>query len=199
LNYDLGYKSFALYYEIPENDAKYIINKYHNAYPGVRQTFHAHVRKQLSKNRTLTNLMGRRTKFLNHWDNKLFKEAYSCIPQGTCGDLINERGLEYIYYNQELFPNIQLLTQVHDSVGFQMPLSDSWIDHARQLNLIKQSLETPLAWRIREFVVPVDLTIGLNMGEVNEISHGDWPSTHTELAQMLEANYVQLMNKGDQA
>ena len=195
LNYDLGYKSFALYYEIPENDAKYIIEKYHTAYPGVRQTFHAHVRRQLSKDRTLTNLLGRRTRFLGRWEHKLFKEAYSCIPQGTCGDLINERGLEYIYYNQELFPNMQLLTQVHDSVGFQLPLNDSWLDHAHQLNLIKRSLETPLSWRVRDFVVPVDLTIGLNMGEVVEIGHKKWPDTNIKLAQMLEENYVQLLNK----
>ena len=46
LNYDLGYKSFALYYELPEREAKAIVERYHQAYPGVRQTFHAEVRKQ---------------------------------------------------------------------------------------------------------------------------------------------------------
>ena len=197
LNYDLGYKTFALYYELPENDAKLIINKYHAAYPGVRTRFHAHVRRQLSKNRTLTNLLGRRTRFLGRWDDKLFKEAYSCIPQGTCGDLINERGLEYIYYNQDLFPNMQLLTQVHDSVGFQLPLNEGWRAHAEQLTLIKRSLETPLQWRMKNFVVPVDLTIGLNMGETFDISHGDWPDDSEKLAVMLEANYVQLLNEGN--
>ena len=197
LNYDLGYKSFALYYELPENEAKLIIDKYHNAYPGVRQTFHAYVRRQLSETRTLTNLLGRRTRFLGRWDDSLFKEAYSCIPQGTCGDLINERGLNYIYYNPQLFAHVELLTQVHDSVGFQIPLSVGWHYHAHVLNLIKQSLETPLEWHGREFVVPVDLSVGLNMGEVVELKHSKWPANDVSLAAKLESCYVQILNKGE--
>ena len=197
LNYDLGYKSFALYYELPENQAKVIIEKYHSAYPGVRQNFHSHVRKQIAKNRTLTNLMGRNTRFLGRRDDKLFKEAYACIPQGTCGDLINERGLEYIYYNPDKFLHVDLLTQVHDSVGFQIPISLGWMEHARILNDIKRSLETPLTWRVQEFVVPVDLSMGLNMGEVEEISHKNWPSSEKLLAEELKSCYVQKLNKGE--
>jgi len=135
---------------------------------------------------------------MGRWDDALFKEAYACIPQGTCGDLINERGVEYIYYNQHLFPQAQLLTQVHDSVGFQLPLNLPWLDHARQLNLIKRSLETPLKWRVREFVVPVDLSIGWNMGEVIEIPHTKWPSSDESLAEML-SNCVQKLNKGEES
>jgi len=196
LNYDLGYKSFALYYELLENQAKTIVEKYHAAYPGVRTNFHAHVRKQLATNRTLTNLLGRKTTFLGRRDDKLYKEAYSCIPQGTCGDLINERGLEYIYYNPDKFLQVDLLTQVHDSVGFQIPLSLGWMEHARLLNDIKRSLETPLRWGIREFVVPCDLSIGLNMGDVEELSHDDWPASEKLLAEELRSIYVQKLNKG---
>ena len=197
LNYDLGYKSFALYYELPEKQAKTIVEKYHAAYPGVRTTFHAHVRKQLATNRTLTNLLGRKTTFLGRRDDKLYKEAYSCIPQGTCGDLINERGLEYIYYNPDKFRRVDLLTQVHDSVGFQIPISLGWLEHARLLNDIKWSLEQPLSWRVREFVTPVDLSIGLNMGEVVELSHKQWPESDEALAAELETIYVQKLNKAE--
>jgi len=194
LNYDLGYKSFALYYELPENQAKVIIEKYHSAYPGVRQNFHSHVRKQIATNRTLTNLMGRNTRFLGRRDDKLFKEAYACIPQGTCGDLINERGLEYIYYNPDKFLHVDLLTQVHDSVGFQIPINLGWMEHARILNDIKRSLETPLTWRVQEFVVPVDLSMGLNMGEVEELSHKNWPASEKLLAEELKTCFVQKLN-----
>jgi uracil-DNA glycosylase family 4 len=196
LNYDLGYKTFALYYELPENEAKAIIERYHMAYPGVRLNFHGYVRRQLAENRMLTNLMGRRTRFLGRWDDKLFKEAYSCIPQGTCGDVINERGINYIYYNQQLFDQVDLLTQVHDSVGFQIPLSVPWSEHARMLNLVKSSLETPLCWHDREFVIPADLSMGLNMGEVVELGHKKWPQTESELASWLAETYGQKLNKG---
>jgi len=163
LNYDLGYKSFSFVCEIPESQGKWIVERYHLAYPGIRQSYHAGVKKQLLVNRTLTNLMGRKTLFLGEWGDKLWKAAYSCIPQGTTGDKINEHGLIYIYYDQANFSDVELLVQVHDSIGLQIPLSTSWLDHAVILQKIKRSLETPLSTSYsREFVIPVDIKMGKN-------------------------------------
>ena len=162
-NYDLGYKNFSLKVEIPENQGKWILDRYHLAYPEIRKGYHAGVKKQLLINRTLTNLMGRKTLFLGEWGDKLWKAAYSCIPQGTTGDKINEHGLIYIYYDQVNFPDVELLTQVHDSISFQIPLSTSWLDHARILKMIRRSLETPLSTSYgREFVIPAELKMGRN-------------------------------------
>lgn len=195
LNYDLGYRSFALYYEMPETDSKFIVESYHRAYPGVRQNYHAYVRQCLRENRFVTNLMGRRTLFLGAWEDSLFKEAYSCIPQGTTGDVVNERGINFIYYNQRQFAPVELLVQVHDSIGFQIPLSVPWIEHARMLQAIKTSLETPLRTHFgREFVIPVDLMMGLTMNKRTgrELKHKKWPGTLEELATQLEANYAEI-------
>jgi DNA polymerase-1 len=195
LNYDLGYRSFALYYEMPETDSKFIVESYHRAYPGVRQNYHAYVRQCLRENRFVTNLMGRRTLFLGAWEDSLFKEAYSCIPQGTTGDVVNERGINFAYYNQRQFGPLELLVQVHDSIGFQIPLSVPWIEHARMLQAIKTSLETPLRTHFgREFVIPVDLMMGLTMNKRTgrELKHKKWPGTLEELATQLEANYAEI-------
>jgi len=162
LNYDIGYKTFALVNEIQENQAKWIIDHYHMGYPEIRNNFHAGVKRQLAKDRTLTNLMGRKTLFLDVWDDSLWKAGYACVPQGTTGDIINERGLNYIYYNQDDFGPVELLTQVHDSISFQIPLSVSWEAHCNILRLIKWSLETPLEVHDREFVIPADFVMGLN-------------------------------------
>jgi hypothetical protein len=78
-----------------------------------------------------------------------------------------------------------------------MTPSWTWLDHARILNDIKRSLETPLQWRVREFVVPVDLSMGLNMGQTEELSHSDWPASEKLLAEELQTCYVQKLNKGD--
>jgi len=187
LNYDLGYKSFAFDYEIPERDGKNIVDSYHRVYPGVRNTFHAYIRRCLRENRTITNLMGRHTRFLGEWGDKLFKEGYSCIPQGTVGDVINERGVEFIYYDQKRFSGIELLTQIHDSIGFQISISIPWEEHARMLLKIKESLETPLLFRGQEFVIPADLMIGLSMSKEEgvELKGSDFPSTTQELATKL--------------
>ena len=193
LNYDLGYKKFALTYELPEPAAKMIVERYHAAYPEVRQVYHTMVKEQLSKDRTLTNLFGRRTLFLDQWGDKLFKEAYSCIPQGTTGDKINEQGINFIYYNQDKFAPVELLRQDHDSIGFQIPLSVTWSQHAEILLTIKKSLETPLRWRDTEFVVPADLTMGLDHytdgDRCTTIKHKDFPTSVEALAQKLEENY----------
>jgi hypothetical protein len=82
-------------------------------------------------------------------------------------------------------------------VGFQIPISLGWMEHARILNDIKRSLETPLTWRVQEFVVPVDLSMGLNMGEVEELSHKNWPASEKLLAEELKSCYVQKLNKGE--
>jgi len=161
-NYGFGYKSFSLKYEIPERQAKFIYDRYHAAYPGLKGGYWKYVEDTIKSTRTLTNLYGRKITFLGKYDDKLLNEAYSCIPQGTCGDLVNEQGLNFIYYNSDpLFKHVELLTQVHDSVSIQIPLSLPLADHARILLSIKASLEAPLRYRNVEFVVPVDLVVNL--------------------------------------
>lgn len=197
LNYDVGYKKFSLVLEIPEREGKVFYDKYHRAYPGVRGGFQAYVKAELAKNRTLINLMGRRVVFLGKWGDDLFRDAYSCIPQGTCGDVINERGINFIYYNQQWFKSIELLNQVHDSIGFQAPLSIPLIQHAEMLIKIKQNLETPLKWKDREFVIPADLTLGYNMSKASgqEIKGKEFSTNVETLAKTLKERIIRLDNK----
>jgi DNA polymerase-1 len=188
LNYDLGYRKFALYYEISETDGRFIVEKYHSAYPGVRNGYHAHVKQQLANGRVITNLLGRRTLLLDEWGDNLFKKGYSCIPQGSVGDIINERGLEYIYYNQQRFSDVSLMLQVHDSIAFEIPLSIGWTEHARILLDIKQSLETPLTVHGMEFVIPADIAMGYSLykNDMEEIKGLKCPSDIPSMAKLLE-------------
>ena len=165
-NYGYGYRSYSLKYEIPERDAKRIHQAYHLSYPQLRGSYWNYIEQQLEKSRTLTTLMGRVIQFLGYWSDSLLREAYSAIPQSTCGDHVNERGIEFIYYNTDpLFKPVELLTQLHDSIDIQIPLSVPLTQHAHILIEIKRSLETPLGWKDRQFVVPVDLTIGQCMNK----------------------------------
>jgi DNA polymerase-1 len=190
-NYDLGFRSFALLMEMPENEAKWLIERYHRKYPEVRGNYHSMVKLQLSKDRTLTNLFGRKRVFLGMWEDKLFKEAFAHIPQSTTADKINRQGLSYIYNNQDKFGSLELLNQVHDSIGFQLPITIPWTKHAEILIDIKKSMETPLTWGATEFVVPVDIQMGLSMSKSDgvEFKHGNFPSTVQEFAKELERAY----------
>lgn len=195
LNYDLGYKSFALYYDMPEKDAKFIVERYHTAYPELRRNFHGYVKQCLREQRVVPNLMGRRTLFLSDLDDSTFKAAYSCIPQGTVGDVINERGMAFIYYNKQL-GLVELLQQVHDSITFQIPISAGWLYHAQSIQAIKDSLETPLTTHYgRSFVIPVDTVMGLNLKKEEgvELKAKKWPKSIGELGQILEQSYEKLL------
>jgi hypothetical protein len=107
---------------------------------------------------------------------------------------MNEQGIEYVYYNQQWFRSVEILTQIHDSLVFQIPLSIPWTAHADILLRIKSSLETPLVWHEREISTPVDLAIGFNMykKQMKELKSKAIPSEPSILAEKLEESYNDL-------
>lgn len=169
MNYDISPNEFALQMQIPLHQAKTLRSKYLSGYPGIEGTFWESIRNQLSKNRTITNLFGRSYMFLDRWGSDLFKAAYAYIPQSTVADVINRWGLLYIYYRQDLFKEIELLMQVHDSILYQVPVKDNFRKIAGQMKLIKARLETPLEYRGKRFSIPADFEIGFNWGNMTSI------------------------------
>jgi DNA polymerase-1 len=162
LNYDLGYKTFALRFDLIEAEAKPLVEGWHQLYAGIRQ-YHAWIQAQLQATSTLTNLFGRKRLFLNRPDDKRNKEAYAQIPQSTVADKIDEQGVEYLYYEEpELFRPVDLLNQIHDSVIFQLPLSIPWQHHAEILLALKKSLESPLDWHGNSFIIPLDIKMHIH-------------------------------------
>lgn len=163
LNYDLGYKSFALKYDMIESDAKFIVDRYHQVYPGVR-LYHSWIRAMLQKNRTIKNPFGRVRLYLDRWGDDLFKESYNFIPQSTVADIIIDTML-YIYYRQDIFASVDLINQIHDSLVFQIPLDRGWAHHAIILYEIKKRLEQKVKWHNEEFSIPVDISMCMNLSK----------------------------------
>ena len=95
-----------------------------------------------------------------------------------------------------MFKSVELLTQIHDSVVFQIPLSIPFIEHARMIMLIKDSLEQSLEWHGTEIKTPADLCIGLNMckEDMKEIKSKNFPSNIEQLSEMIENSYNGLKN-----
>jgi uracil-DNA glycosylase family 4 len=163
-NYGLGPGLFSLLHELPLATGKSIYAAYHSAYPNLQRGYWKYVQANLRANRTLQNFMGRRYTFLGKWGDSLLQEAYSYIPQSTCGDCLNERGIIFTYYNED-FKEVELLTQVHDSMSLQIPLSVPWHRHAEILIAIKRSMEIPLDCDGREILTPVDLVVNNNLNK----------------------------------
>lgn len=206
-NYDWGYKAFAIKNEMPENDGKLVYESYHSIYPEVQGRFHRDVKDALRSTRTITNLLGRKTLFLGTLDDQLYREAYSCIPQGSVGDIINEYGLEYIYDNKIRLGKVELLTQTHDEIIFQIPLNDecTFLNHAHILRDILNNLEPELCTSHGiEFKIPTDLTMLTSLNSIShekggdgiEVPHYDYTDSIYDFANKLEESWRILNDKG---
>lgn len=188
LNYGYGYKAFALKYEMPENEARHIVDKYHSVYPNVRNIFHATVKNSVMRTRSLKNLMGRTAIYLGRLDYKTFNEAYSFIPQSTVADIVNRKGLIYIWENRnEHLQDVCLINQVHDSLGFQIPLSRDWEYHARCLIDIRNHMQPKLSPPYgKQFHIPVEGEIGTSFHNIKDI---DFSLNVPELAKDLKEKW----------
>jgi len=165
LNYDLGYLSFAMHYQLENARAKQIVEAYHQIYPRVRE-WHAQVRAALGKDRTISNCFGRKRVFRDRWEDALFKEAYSFCPQSTVAAKTNRDGVCFLYYSSDpLLKRAMLLNTVHDSIKFQVPITMSPEDITEIILRLKAQLETPIQWQDLSFSIPVDTKIGFTLGE----------------------------------
>ena len=165
LNYNNGYKAFALVHEIKEKDAYRIVEDgYHTIYPEIRGIFHREVAEELARNHNMiTNLYGRTRRFQVRLAGSNLEAAYAQIPQSTVADKIIRDGMLHMYRNN-LFKPVQLLNQVHDSLAFQIPLTAGWEHISEILISLTHSLEKPIRIKDSDLVIPCDMTMGLDFG-----------------------------------
>ncbi len=173
LNYDEGYGRFSMINEIEQPESKRIVEMYHLIYPGIR-IWYEHIKRQLQKDRSLTNCFGRKVRFMDAWGPELFKSAYSMLPQSTNVDALNQ-GMVKIYNNDSICgesgANIDLLAQVHDSILLQVPIKILRSpEFAKIKELCYDYLSPELNYNNRKFRVQTDMQIGKN-----------WSGYHNEL------------------
>lgn len=187
LNYGQTFSGFALINEISDAEARIMVESYHRVYPGIRR-WHAVIRDSINRDRTLTNCVGRKRTFLDRWGDELFKAAYSFIPQSTVADILNQRGVVYVYENAGYpygqFKCVDLLNQVHDSLVFQYPIHEGLKGLAYVLGRIKESLEAPVKWGTRTFSIPVEIMVGFNLKDMHDVT----PDNNNNILERLEGN-----------
>lgn len=170
LNYDEGFTQFALINEIEQREAKRIVEMYHLIYPGIR-VWYEHIKRQLMKDRSLTNCFGRKVRFLDAYGPDMWKAAYSMLPQSTVVDSLNQ-GMVRTYNDESITGtqgcDVDLLSQVHDSLLLQVPLdvlSSSTFIELRQK--VHEYVSPELNYNGRSFKIATDDKIGLNWGQFN--------------------------------
>lgn len=189
LNYDEGYRTFALMNEIEEGEAKRIRENYlYVAYPGIPR-WHESTRRQLKEgNRTLHNLMGRKVRLLNAWGGDLFRQAYAFVPQSTVFDVTRE-GLFALSEDPQLRPMFGV-AQVHDSILSDVDTKLGWRRIAEMsIRLGLEHMCPELEVHGRKFVIGTDLKVGLNWGHMIEV---ELVNDVNQLAETLEAAWIKL-------
>jgi uracil-DNA glycosylase family 4 len=170
-NYGEGYGKFSLDCDLPETEGKFIRERYHQMYPGVRQYWNWVTEVCRKNNRMLTNLFGRKQLFLGQWGDDLFKDLYAFIPQSTIADKINRQGIIPIYEDQHNLGIIDLLNQIHDAILFQISMEHSWLKHAEAILKLWDLMSTPLEWHGSKFIIPVDFKMGTNLADEVKIKY----------------------------
>lgn len=168
LNYDEGFRTFALTNEMLESDAKRIIDLYkYKAYPGIPK-WHEKIQERLSEDRILYNCFGRKQRFMGMLNDDLYKAAYSFEPQSTVADLVNW-GLIRTYEDTgdySLLNETELLGQVHDSALGQDPYKEgteeNFLKIASGLQKIGEYLDPEMETGGRTFRIDNDLKVGFS-------------------------------------
>lgn len=179
LNYGLHWKSAALRWEIKETQARRIYETKHAIHSGISRGMWQWIEKELQETMTLSNLFGFRRQFLGPrgpwggwseraaWD-KIKKKAYAFPAQSTVAEIINRWGVKYLYYRQDLFHDVILLNQVHDSVWYQVPFNKEnpttkeFERLCEVISLVRDNLQQTLSFRGQNFVIPADTTLYLD-------------------------------------
>ena len=167
-NYKEGYRTFALKNEMPESDAKPIVEAYsQEVYIGLPIWWKS-IETELAKNhRTLTNCFGRKRRFLHPWGEDLFRAAVAYKPQSTVADLLN-KGIIKTFSDQEAYMYlVDLLANIHDSILFQYPINN-WLDCSKAIHKIRDYLNPVMKYGGREFRIETDFKIGLNWGDPSD-------------------------------
>ena len=155
--------------DMPKAEVEVLLATYHQLYPNIEGVFHADVIKQLRKDRTLTTPYGRVRVFHDRWPKsgqvgELFRKAYAYVPQSTVGDLINRALLDFDKWCQGTLHRVEVLTQVHDSILYQV--RPAMAVAARKK--IKELMERPIDFDYHKLVIPADFKRGMNWGDYDK-------------------------------
>lgn len=164
-NYSAGPKVVAVNIGCSLQAAKHYIQVFHQKNPQLT-AWHTQIRHGLERSRFITNLLGRKHKFLERWGDELFRAAYAFGPQSTVGDLLNHA----LVKADEAELDIAL--QLHDAIYTRCENNeDDIIQNIETLRRCMIAEVQPLtAPDGTEFFIDVDFKVGPYWGGMTELN-----------------------------
>ncbi len=164
-SYSAGPQVLANRLGIKMKQAKELMELYHKANPHLKM-WYQQIQEELKRSRTLTNLFGRKHRFLDRWGDSLFRSAYSYIPQSTVGDLLNTALLK-IYYNiPKLDYTLNILLQLHDAV--YITVEEQNVMEA--IKCLRKNMLITLQHNNIEFQIDMDFKVGDSWAEGEDLN-----------------------------
>lgn len=117
-NYLVGRKKLASVLGTNEAGADTFLRTWFRLHPGIKE-WHERIKENLDRTRTISNPFGFR-KFFFERKQKALTEAVAWVPQSGVA-IVTNKAWERI--DDDLYPDVQVLLQVHDSLLMQVPES----------------------------------------------------------------------------
>ena len=141
-------------------ECQWIIDKYFESKPAIREVYFREVREEIWARRMLTNSWGREAYWpYARFDDALYRELYSWRPQSDAADLINQQGIipvfEFLKQNKL---QTRLLAQIHDAALLTTTLKEAYA----VASCFKSSIEVPVQYPAGLLSVPCSVKIGRN-------------------------------------
>ena len=163
-SYSAGPQVLANRLGIKLAEAKILMEAYHKANPGLKM-WYGGIQQELKKNRTLSNLFGRKHRFLDRWGDSLFRSAYSYIPQSTVGDLLNHALLRLYAAIENLPYELIILLQLHDAL--YVMVEEANVDQT--IKLMRECMLIDLTCGNETFKIDMDFKCGDSWSEGEEL------------------------------
>lgn len=163
INYGAGFKTVGESAGIPASEAKRVIARYFASYPRIK-LWQMQVQNRLRNSRVLTTPFGRKRTFFNRFNDSLLKEGLAYVPQSTVADIVNQ-AIIHLYKKWQTQEDKILLLQVHDSIVCQC--KEELLQETIQE--VKEALSIPLVINNRTMIIPSDVKIGQNWGELRKV------------------------------
>src|SRR6266850_2264713 len=160
-HYDMTSFRLAQMTHLSLDECGRLLNKFHENNPLIRMIYHSGMINQLRNKRVLRMPNGRKRVFFNQLSDKVFKEAFSCIPQGTVSDhtKFTMRRVKEALPADAYFSKYRFLIENHDSITAEVhkDIKNHYIEtfakaYERSINFSNCSLS-----RDFELIIPVEI------------------------------------------
>lgn len=162
-----------------------LLNSFHAYEPEIRNSFQSWIEDCIRKLRVLTTPVGRSRYFFGlrpEADNsKIFKEAYSYIPQSTVGD---NTGLAILCCERNV-PG-WVVMDTHDAATLEV--EDSFEEVYKAYQLLTEAFDRTFTFPLRgvQIKIPIEFTLGYDLKNEVEFDPGKCENVKTGLQSTLD-------------